>query len=61
MNVVLRDLDLDFQGKTCSACAFAIKNAQFAEVLGRFDSIHTTNAVELLLFLLLLLLAAGPT
>ena len=53
-NVVLSDVDLNFKGQTFSRYAFPIKNAQAADVPGRFASTRTAPAVELLLFSLLL-------
>ena len=49
MNVGLYNLDLHFQGQTFSCYALAIKNAQTADVPGRFASTRTTPAMELLL------------
>ena len=49
VNVVLCDLDLQFQGQPFSFLAFVIKNALAADVPGRLASTCTVPDVELLL------------
>ena len=48
--VLLRDIDLDFQGHT-SSCYAVIENAQVTDIPDRFASTRTATAVELLLSL----------
>ena len=50
MNVVLRDLDVHFQGQQFSCYSFSIKNTRAADVPGRFASTPMDPAMELLLF-----------
>ena len=60
MNVVPRELDLQFQCQTFSCSEFVIKNAPTADAPSRFASTRMAAAVELpLLYILALLTSVG--